>query len=529
MQKITSTKVMLTIYRKYRPQKFTDISEQEHIVTTLQNEVNNNKIAHAYLFTGPRGVGKTTIARLLAKAVNCENKKTGEAEPCGDCSSCKEISNSNNIDVIEIDAASNTGVENVRENIIENAQFKPTKSPYKIFIIDEVHMLSSSAFNALLKTIEEPPAHVIFILATTELHKLPATVISRCQRFAFKKIPYAAILKRLETICDKEEIKVDKEVLEKIIAKSDGCLRDAESLLGQVFSLNLKKITAVDAALILPNTNINEVINFAEFLLNKQTKEAVELINNLVNDGINLEEFSGDWANLARQILVSQAGFEDKSKLYGDTAQKKIKELAQKFTSNQLIKLIDKTLERINQIKQSPLPQLPLELLVAEFCSNDFNEAPPTVAAIAKIDVKSEPAVKPEIKKESAGLKETIKTVVETFTHKEPPRCDLKQVQNSWNEMMEKIGARYPSLVFILKMCEINKVDENGLHVGLVYSLHKEKLEDKKTKREIENCLAQILGEKINIVCELKETAKPPVADSDLQNLANEFGGEIVS
>ena len=191
---------MPTIYRKYRPQKFSEVTGQEHIIKTIAGEIASGQIAHAYLFSGPRGTGKTTTARLLAKALNCEKRSEGNSEPCDNCLSCEEITGNRSIDVIEIDAASHTGVDNVRENIIDNAQFKPTKSKYKIFIIDEVHMLSTSAFNALLKTLEEPPAHVIFILATTELHKLPSTIISRCQRFNFHKIPTEQMRARLNAL-----------------------------------------------------------------------------------------------------------------------------------------------------------------------------------------------------------------------------------------------------------------------------------------------------------------------------------------
>ena len=204
----------LALYRKYRPQTFREVSGQTHIKTTLQNELEMDRVSHAYLFSGPRGTGKTTMARLLAKSVNCLSRKKGESEPCSKCEACAEITDGRSLDVIEIDAASHTGVDNVRENIIQSSKFTPTQRKYKVFIIDEVHMLSISAFNALLKTLEEPPKHAMFILATTELHKVPETILSRCQRFIFRIVAYEEIIKRLDYIIAKEEKKVDAEVVE---------------------------------------------------------------------------------------------------------------------------------------------------------------------------------------------------------------------------------------------------------------------------------------------------------------------------
>jgi len=222
---------MSTLYRDYRPQNFSEVLGQNHIKITLQNEIAAGKLAQAFLFCGPRAVGKTTLARVLAKTVNCQDRPKGDPEPCNHCASCQAITQGKNLDVVEIDAASNTGVDNVRENIINFSRLAPASSNYKVFIIDEVHMLSISAFNALLKIIEEPPRYVIFILCTTEIQKVPATIISRCERFDFKRISVADIVKKLTLIANRENIQIDPEVLEAVARRSGGHLRDAESLL----------------------------------------------------------------------------------------------------------------------------------------------------------------------------------------------------------------------------------------------------------------------------------------------------------
>jgi DNA polymerase-3 subunit gamma/tau len=509
---------MSTLYRKYRPQKFSDLIGQEHLVQTLVNEISDEKIAHAYLFSGPRGTGKTTMARLLAKAINCQNRTKGEFEPCNECSSCTEITASRNIDVIEIDAASNTGVDNVRENIIDNAQFKPTKSKYKVFIIDEVHMLSTSAFNALLKTLEEPPSHVVFILATTELRKLPMTIISRCQRFNFKKIPEDIMIKKLEAIVDNEGVKVEKDVLKKIIIKSDGCMRDAESLLGQILSLNLKKITALDAELILPSSDIEEVLKFLFSIADGATDEALSIIDNLIKNGTNLEQFALEIIEVLRASMISLSGNASYGPEYAEKDRKLIKELAVKLGNVKLINIIGSAITRKSEMKLAPVPQLPLELLAVEFshqikeCSNQIN---------THDDSAEEPPKNTEKKQEKKIEEKKIAS-----------KSDLKieTAKEKWPEVIARLADFFPSLVFVLKMAEVKEINNDEITISLPYSFHKEKIEDLKCKIKIEEVFGELLEKKVSLKCVVNEEAESNKQDnSELSMLAAQFGGEVVA
>ncbi|MFH1790330.1 MAG: DNA polymerase III subunit gamma/tau [bacterium] len=527
---------MPTIYQKYRPQKFADLIGQEHIVQTITNEIKNNNTAHAYLFFGARGIGKTTLARLLAKALNCEQRESGQSEPCGECSACKETSASRNIDVIEIDAASHTGVENVRENIIENAQFKPTRTKYKVFIVDEVHMLSTSAFNALLKTLEEPPAHVVFILATTELHKLPATIISRCERFNFQKISYDQMLKRLKIICDQEGIKMDKQVFEKIINKSDGCLRDAESLLGQVFSLNLKKITAEDAEIVLPSSNIQSIIKFLQNILENQGKQALDLLAGLSEQGTNLEQFSYDTIEILRLIMILQI---DPTKNitvdYSEKDVKTIKKLSTQIKMPELINMLESLLIRRGQIKSAPIPQLPLELFVAEYGLIEISNPPEKQSqdreqAELKKE-KSEPDPEP-LKETSTKMTTKIKEKISSITSRKPVKTSLEQIKNKWTQIIENIAVNNHSLGFVLKMCEVRDLEKDGrLTLTVPFSLHKDKIEENQTRKIIEDNLKDNFGEPISICCKIGkiDDNQDENHDQEINDLAVDFGGEVVN
>ncbi|MSU75066.1 MAG: DNA polymerase III subunit gamma/tau [Candidatus Magasanikbacteria bacterium] len=530
---------MTTLYRKYRPQQFSDLTGQEHIVQTVMNEITLNKIAHAYLFSGPRGVGKTTLARLLAKAVNCPNRKAGTSEPCGTCSSCQEIATGRNIDVIEIDAASHTGVDSVRENIIENAQFKPTKSPYKVFIVDEVHMLSNSAFNALLKTLEEPPAHVIFVLATTELHKLPATVVSRCQRFTFKKIPSDLMMTRLKKICSDEDVKVDKEVLQRIIIKSEGGMRDAESLLGQILSLNLKKITAADAELMLPVSNIGSAVALLEKLFAGETGEALRLLETTVADGINLDQFALDLLDALHALLLVVSGAPDSLGDFSEDTLKKLKSLGTKIEPATLLALTDSLLKRRQDMKTSPVPQLPLELLVVEFVNVKTTSPTALSSAEARDIVATSPSqrggqgevspIAPITNTKPHTLKDSITAAISIITHRHTITTTLETITERWAELIAKIGQQNHSLTFILSAVKPTAVSHSGLTLSVPYSLHRDKLMEVKNRMMIESCLNELFGEKIPLVCEVAAIDNTSSADTEINSLAMQFGGEVVN
>ncbi|MDD4995858.1 MAG: DNA polymerase III subunit gamma/tau [Patescibacteria group bacterium] len=359
----------MVIYRKYRPKTFKEVIGQENIVQILENEIKSDKVAHAYLFTGPRGLGKTTLSRLMAKAVNCLNRKNGESEPCNKCDHCQSINNNRFIDLIELDAASQTGVDNVRENIIAYSRIPPAQGKYKVFVIDECHMLSLSAFNALLKILEEPPKYVIFILATTEIHKLPETIISRCQRFDFNKVSMEKIVQRMETIMKQEKIKVDKKVLQNIASRSEGCVRDAESLLGQLMFLNDKNITEKEASLILPLAQTDAIVKFLQFIFKKDKTEAVKLINELLEQGINLDQFVVDLIEFLRKIMLIKIKAVNKDYwLQDENFQKKADEMAGKTELKTLISALDVFIKTKIQLGYSEIPQLPLELAVLKIC-----------------------------------------------------------------------------------------------------------------------------------------------------------------
>ncbi|MDO8593095.1 MAG: DNA polymerase III subunit gamma/tau [bacterium] len=526
---------MPTLYRKYRPQNFTEVVGQNHIKITLEQEIKTGQLAHAYLFCGPRAVGKTTLARVLAKAVNCEQRAGGAADPCNACSSCKEITEGRALDIMEIDAASNTGVDNVRDNVIASARVAPAKAKYKIFIIDEVHMLSISAFNALLKLIEEPPAAVIFILCTTEVHKVPATIISRCQRFDFKRISVTDAVKKLSYIIQAEGIKAERGILETIARHADGHMRDAESLLGQIIAISGAEITQAEAELVIPRSDLNEIINLLGLLIKKDAAGAIRLLNQAMDNGLDLKTLIKNTIEILRKLLLIKinSGLLDKLSLeMGEAVELKISQLAGDLTAEQALKFLEKFIKAGAELRTDFISQLSLEMAIVEIClapaAFGHSVSPRTPSVLS--------AAKPQTA--TPGAVQNINITNE-------------QIMEKWNEVLAKVKQYNHSLSFILRVCQPRNLTGNQLCLAFKYKFHKDRVSEAAIKNAIEKVLREVYGAQIAIEAvvdenldvapnklvsdepvDLKKPAppEPPPGEQGnmIDNLLKTFGGKVV-
>ena len=355
------------LYRKFRPGLFEDVKGQEHIVTTLKNQIKANRIGHAYLFTGTRGTGKTTVAKIFAKTVNCESPT--ENGPCGECRTCKAIAAGASMNVIEIDAASNNGVDNIRE-IVDEVSYSPAEGKYKVYIIDEVHMLSIGAFNALLKTLEEPPSYVIFILATTEVHKLPITILSRCQRYDFKRISIDTITDRMQELIDAEGVQVEEKALRYIAKTADGSMRDALSLLDQCIAFHLGSELTYDKVLdVLGAVDTGVFSSLLRHVLNKDVLGCVKLLEEIVMQGRELTQFVTDFTWYLRNLMLVQSSdnLEDVIDMSSDNLER-LKEEAAMVEMSTIIRYIRIFSELAGQIKYASQKRILVEIALIKLC-----------------------------------------------------------------------------------------------------------------------------------------------------------------
>lgn len=359
------------LYRVYRPQSFNDVVGQQHIIKTLQNALVQEKFSHAYLFSGPRGTGKTTAAKILAKAVNCE--KAPIAEPCNECATCRGITDGSISDVIEIDAASNNGVDEIRD-IRDKVKYAPSAVRYKVYIIDEVHMLSIGAFNALLKTLEEPPAHVIFILATTEPHKIPLTIISRCQRFDFKRISPEDIVYRMKEVLGSEELEVSEDALYEIAKASEGGMRDALSLLDQAISYSTEKVSLEDVLSITGAVSQAFIVKIVQAIFNENIVEALDSVESLIKNGKDPARFVEDLIFYYRDVLLYQASEENAYLLEKAAVNEEFKELSSKMDSAFIYKVIAELNQTQQEMKWSNHPRVLLEVALVKLAQSSTNQ-----------------------------------------------------------------------------------------------------------------------------------------------------------
>ncbi|MBI5734003.1 MAG: DNA polymerase III subunit gamma/tau, partial [Candidatus Kerfeldbacteria bacterium] len=477
-----------TIYRKHRPQTFAEVVGQDHIKQTLQSELVNNKLAHAYLFCGMRGIGKTTVARLLAKAVNCEQRKASEFEPCNQCQSCLDIATGRSLDLIELDAASNRRIDDIRE-IREKVPYGTARSRYKVVIVDEVHMLTTEAFNALLKTLEEPPSHVIFILATTEVHKLPETIVSRCQRFDFKRITASVLKARLATIAVVEKVKIEDGVLAEIAYLANGSSRDAESYLGKILSLGQTKIGAAEAHLVLPHSDIKAALEFVVKVVNYQAAEAVELLNKFLSEGGEINYFYKQVLELWRHLLLLKLGGQTAVVAgldYDEAVVKPLIGLLPHLSYGRLQNILGAWLEIEGEWRQAEVYQLPLEMAVITMCELAVTESKivthqtgPVLAGGGFVDTKP---VKNNSETKNLAADDDNTAV----------KADLQEIINKWELVVNKIRDYNHSLSFILSVAKPVKLEKGKLTIEFQYKLHHERVKEKKIKQVVEDVIKEI-------------------------------------
>jgi DNA polymerase-3 subunit gamma/tau len=532
--------------RKYRPQTFDDLVGQAHVTRTLKNAVEQNRLAHAYLFVGPRGIGKTSTARILAKALNCVNGPT--ITPCGVCDSCKEITAGNSLDVLEIDGASNNGVEQVRE-LRDNVRYAPSKGHFKIYIIDEVHMLTSAAFNALLKTLEEPPPHVKFIFATTEPQKVLPTILSRCQRFDLHRIPANLIAKHLQFIADKEKITLDPTAAHAIAKGADGGLRDAESMLDQLVAFCGEKIAEPDVLNVFGFTSEQTVASFTDKILRGETPEALELLHAEAESGKDMMKLMSDLISYLRDLLVGKVKPDALADDLNPELQKSLEAQAAMIETDRLLELIDQFAAAEGRMKWAPNKRLHFEVAVIKAIQTlsqvTLNEVIENLAALR--DGKSESqapspksAARPPDKRAAPVTPSAPKAAAprvaeqaQPYETKAPrddqpvsPAVESKTVDHEavWNKAVDQIRTRRPLIRGWVESAKALGTEGRFFLLGFPpeQKTAMESVASPRTRDFLEALIKEISGQDLKIKFTLKEglpvavVADPPAALDEL-------------
>ena len=528
----------LILARKYRPQTFDEVYAQDHITKILKNTIEMDRTAQAYLFTGPRGVGKTSLARIFAKSLNCLNDGP-TTTPCNVCQNCTEITQGISSDVIEIDGASNTGVEDIRD-LQKELMYAPSTSRNKIYIIDEVHMLSKNAFNALLKTLEEPPENVIFIFATTEPHKVIPTIISRCQRFDFKRIPIPAIIDRLSSICKIDGISIDPEALFAIGKKADGSMRDALSLMDQVIAYGKEYISLVDVLTIFGIVHTDVFYKILLSVTEKNASDIIELLHDILEKGNDIQEFLNGMLDYIRNLLLLKLEIEIPT--ISDANRKQMMEISDKFEDGDLLYIMTLLIKTKMDIKSSSNPILVAEMAfikisrLSELQSLDklidsINTGKPIQMEPAKVKPISKHTVKNEeveiLPQQTATMHEKteeVKAEIQKEAEQEKPKIDkltIEAVEENLDDIAKVLSKQKPIVANYFIKCQIRNLSNNFLHLASANSLAYNMLKDE--KEIISDIFTKYFNLKIKVDFTLEEVeGKKVITNPTLDDIKRE-------
>jgi len=518
--------VYQALYRKYRPRRFADVSGQEHITQTLQRQVETHRLSHAYLFVGARGTGKTSCAKILSRAVNCRNPKDGD--PCNECVSCIGIENGSILDVLELDAASNNGVDNVRA-LREEAVYSPAAVYKRVYIIDEVHMLSIAAFNALLKLLEEPPEHLMFILATTELHKVPATILSRCQRFSFKRLSSTAIADRLNLVAHEEGFNLTGDAAEKLAMLSDGSMRDALSLLDQCASESV-----IDLPCVLDTVGLamsSEIIGIADAIADRVLEPALEIFTRLYTGGRDLSSLLGELAALMRDLLVYKLS-PNSPLLGGGFSAAELAGLSEKLSAERVFHCLEMIRDASAGLTRSG-GKLPVEMCIIRMCNESLSDS--TAALLSRIERLESavqgggiPAPQPVKAKDpipSASPQPVVETesIPEPVATENPPKMPVKASQDgdaSWQGILALLKNDPPTYAVLSDSTKVSPTIQDGeiiLRASNPFAMNA--IESKALSERLKEAARQVLGREVTIRAQLGGEA-PSKKDNNIEDLS---------